>query len=92
MTPSRTKNKTCERADELKLSQLPSCIELKFNGGSDKSTGHQLRHQATSRSCGLLSYAVLSINGTSRQGTLLCANQRHHTRRSLTGLVLWQHK
>ena len=73
MTPSRTKNKTCKRADELKLSQRPSCTELKFNGGSDKSTRHQLRHQATSRSCGHLSYAVLSMNRTSRQGTLLCA-------------------
>ena len=91
MTPSRTKNKTCKRADELKLSQWPSCIELKFNGGSDKST-RQLRHQATSRSCGHLSYAALSMNRTSRQGTLLCANQRRHPRRSVAGLVLWQHR
>ena len=89
MTPSRTKNKTCKRADELKLSQRPSCTELKFNGGSDKSTRHQLRHQATSRSCGHLSYAVLSMNRTSRQGTLLCTNQRRHPRRSLAGLVFF---
>ena len=63
------------------------CTELKFNGGSDKSTRHQLRHQAMSRSCGHLSYAALSINRTFRQGTMLCANQRRHPKRSLTVIV-----
>ena len=42
MTVSRTTNKTCQRAVDLKLSQQLSCTERRFDGGSDKCTLLQL--------------------------------------------------
>lgn len=66
MSPAGGKN-ACQMADELYLSQRPLCFEQFCSLAVIASTRYQFRHQATSFSCGHLSFAVSSINGISHQ-------------------------
>ena len=75
---------TLERSIMHPLSASLLCIAKMndMNGGSLKSTRHQFRHKATSRSCDHLSHAVLTKSRISCQGMLLCATKSRHQRRS----------
>ena len=74
----------CYKADFASKLPCKTNNNLRKQYGETPKFIHIAMAKARNRFCSNLSYAGLSNNWTSRQGTLLCATQRRHYRRSLS--------